>query len=127
MVYDFGSTAWVQSNGLQALIGMRQLPEYEKAQCASEDACRQLFYYDENDLFYPLNPTLTLDEDEQDEYDSIMGAISTYAEEEMLKFFTGAKSMDEYDAFVETLKSMGIERATELENEAYEKYAANFK
>ncbi len=127
MVYDFGSTAWVQSNGLQALIGMRQLPDYEKAQCASDDACKQLFYYDENDLFYPLNPTLTLDEDSQDEYDAIMGAVATYAEEEMLKFFTGAKSMDEYDQFVETLKSMNIERATELQNEAYEKYAANFK
>lgn len=126
MVYDFGSTRWVQSNGCQALIGMRQLPDYERAQAASDDACRQLFYYDDANLFYPLNPTLTLNDDVQDEYDAIMSAACTYAEEEMLKFFTGAKSMDEYDSFVETLKGMNIDRATELINEAYATYNANF-
>ena len=127
MVYDFGSTAWVHANGCQALIGMRQLPDYERAQAASDDACRQLFYYDEANLFYPLNPTLTPADDVQDEYDAIMSSACTYAEEETLKFFTGAKSMDEYDAFVATLKSMNIDRATEIINEAYATYSANFQ
>ena len=113
-------------NGCQAYIGMRQMPEYEIAQAGSDEACYQLLYYDNNNLYYPMNPVLTMDEDSKDRYDAIMEPIISYADEELIKFITGDRSMDEFDSFVNKIISMGIEEAEELQNNAYEKYKSLF-
>lgn len=125
-VIEEGATEWVMKNGCQAYIGMRQLPEYEKAQAVSDEACYQLFYYDNNDMFYPMNPTLTMDEDSKDRYDTIMEPIISFVDDELIKFITGDRSMDEFDAFVNKVENMGISEATELQNKAYKKYMSFF-
>lgn len=125
-VVEEGTTEWVMRNGCQAYIGMRQMPEYETAQAGSDAACYQLLYYDNNNLFYPMNPVLTMDEDSKDRYDAIMEPIISYVDEELIKFITGDRSMDEFDSFVNKINSMGIEEAEELQNDAYEKYKSLF-
>ena len=40
------------------------------------------------------------------------------------KFISGAESLDNFDAFVEQLKNLGIERAIEIQQKAYDAYLA---
>ncbi len=119
-----GMVNWIRGNGLQALIGMRQMPEYEKASCATEDVKRQLFEYVEKDYFYPINPELTFTPEEKDVYDVKMSSIKTYAQEELLKFFIGSRPIGEFDAFVSRVNELGLEEMTGIVNKAYDRYKA---
>ena len=38
------------------------------------------------------------------------------------KFASGAESLDNFDAFVEQLKNLGLERAIEIQQKAYDNY-----
>lgn len=119
-----GLVTWIRSNGMQPLIGIRQLPEYEAASCANEDVKNQLFNYVDNGYFYDINPTLVLTEDEQDSYDSVMSAIKIYVDEELLKFIIGSRPIDEFDSFADRIREMGIDTAIDLENQAYSRYSS---
>jgi putative aldouronate transport system substrate-binding protein len=117
-----GMVNWIRGNGLQALIGMRQMPEYEKASCATDDVRKQLFDYVDNDYFYPINPELTFTTEEKDVYDVKMSSIKTYAQEELLKFFIGSRPIEEFDDFVNRINELGIEEMTGIVNQAYGRY-----
>lgn len=62
--------------------------------------------------------------DEAMEVSEIMTPIYTYADEMVSKFIIGTESLDNYDAFVEQLKAMGIERALEIKQAGYDRFAA---
>lgn len=47
--------------------------------------------------------------------------LNTVFEQEIDKFITGVRSMDEWDDFVEELKSMGVDEVEEIYNTAYER------
>lgn len=117
-----GIINWIRSNGMQPLIGMRQLPEYEAASCLNDDVRKQLFYYVNNNYFYPYNPSLVLKEEEKDLYDLKMSPILTYVNEEILKFLVGVKPIDQFDNFVARIQEMGIEDMLLLKNQAYDRY-----
>lgn len=119
-----GTILYNRVNGMQALIGMRQLPEYEAASCINDDVKQQLFNYVDNDYFYPINPSLTLTEAEEEIYSVKMSAINTYVQEELIKFFIGTRSLDEFDNFVQRVKELGIDEMTTLKNQAYERYVS---
>ena len=119
-----GLVTWIRSNGMQPLIGIRQLPEYEAASCANDDVRDQLFNYVNNNYFYDINPSLVLTEDEQDKYDAVMSAIKIYVDEELLNFIIGTTSIDKFDDFVEKINEMGIQDAIDLENQAYARYTS---
>ena len=85
---------------------------------------RQLFDYVEKDYFYPINPELTLTEEEKDTYDVKMSSIKTYAQEELLKFFIGTRPIEEFDAFTSRIKELGVEEMAALKNQAYDRYKA---
>ena len=42
----------------------------------------------------------------------------------VLKFITGAEPLDNFDQYVETIKSLGIEEALAMKQEGYEAYMA---
>jgi len=119
-----GTILFNRRNGLQALIGMRQMPEYEAASCINEDVKQQLFDYVDNDYFYPYNHNFTLTEAEEEIYSVKMSAINTYVEEELLKFFIGTRPIDEFDSFVQRVNELGIDEMTTLKNQAYDRYKA---
>ena len=119
---DGGITKWIRTNGLQALMGMRQMPEYEAASCANEDVKKQLFDYVDNDYFFSINPTLTLTEAEQEMYDIKMSTIKTYVDEELIKFFIGSRPIEEFDSFTARVKELGIDDMTVLKQQSYERY-----
>ena len=67
---------------------------------------------------------LTMTVDEGTEYSSLFTDISTYVDECNVKFIMGQMSLDDYDAYRDTLKKMGIERCIELQQAALDRYNA---
>ncbi len=64
---------------------------------------------------------VTMSEAEQDEYSSVMSDITTYVAEYTVNTIMGQDTQD-FDAFRKQLKSMGIERATELKQAGVDRY-----
>lgn len=68
----------------------------------------------------PITPTV----EESSEFSTIMNEINTYRDEMTLKFILGTEPLENFDAFVETINSMNLDRALEIENAALERYNA---
>jgi len=60
--------------------------------------------------------------DESEEYNRTVSDIATAAAEQSLRFVTGDRPLSEYDSFIEDLKSMGLDRLTEIKQAAYDRY-----
>lgn len=67
-------------------------------------------------------PLMYNTEEEQKRLDVLMTDIDKYTETMAAKFYTGEASLDEYDKFVETLKSMGIDEVTAIYQAAYDRW-----
>ena len=68
-------------------------------------------------------PPITPTQEEGTEYASIMNDINTYADEMTSKFIMGTEDIETgFDKYIETLNQMGLERATEIQNAALERY-----
>jgi putative aldouronate transport system substrate-binding protein len=67
-------------------------------------------------------PPFQLSAENQERLSEIMTSVNTYCSEMVLKFITGAESLDNFDAYVEKIKAMGIEEAIQMEQEGYENY-----
>lgn len=55
-------------------------------------------------------------------YASIMNDIDTYKNEMIVKFIMGAESLDKFDEYVATMKSMGIDEAIQMQQSGLERY-----
>ena len=64
---------------------------------------------------------LSATEEQTSRLSSIMADINTYVDEQANRFIMGLASLDEYDAFVEQLKAMGVEEAIEIKQAIYDK------
>ena len=62
--------------------------------------------------------------EETDELNRIMTDINTYREEMTYKFITGQEPLDNFDAFVEQIRSQGIEEAIQIKQDALNRYLA---
>ena len=59
---------------------------------------------------------------ESEEYNRVCSDIATASSEQSLRFVTGDRSLDEYDAFLAELEKMGLSRLTALKQAAYDRY-----
>lgn len=87
------------------------LPEQKEAMKNWLDA-------DHSKILPPITPT----SEESSTYASIMTDIDTYKSEMVNKFIMGAEPMENYDKFVETIKSMGIEEAIKIRQAGLDRY-----
>lgn len=71
-----------------------------------------------------LLPAITPTTEESKEFAAIMNEIKTYRDEMTLKFMLGTADLSEFDTYVENMKSMGLDRALEIQNSALERYQA---
>lgn len=85
----------------------------------SRDA-NEMWFGADNTLLLPL---LNLTDEESDQLASIMNEVDTYNDEMFVKFIIGSEPIENFDRFVETIKAMGIEEATAIEQAAYDRYA----
>ena len=69
-------------------------------------------------------PPITPNAEESKEIARIMTEVNTYRDECTLKFILGTMDMSEWDNYVSTIKSMGIDKVLEMENAALERYNA---
>lgn len=67
-------------------------------------------------------PPFQLDAEDQTRRTEIMTDCNTYTNEMVLKFITGAESLDNFDEFVNMIQSMEINEAIELTQKAYDQY-----
>jgi len=75
------------------------------------------------DLPYPRTITgLSFTSDEGTTKATIMNDINTFISENVARFIVGDKSFDEYDAFVDQIKSMDIDKVVEIYKDAYTRY-----
>lgn len=68
----------------------------------------------------PSGVTMTAEEGEL--HNNIYSDIDTYVSENLLKFYLGEKSLDEWDAFIDDIYSMNIEACIQYEQDAYDRY-----
>lgn len=71
-------------------------------------------------FIYPTAAATTSDEAE--ELAAIVTPMETYVYEEVAKFITGARSMNEWDQFAAQLEAMGVSRAVEIKQTVYDRY-----
>lgn len=91
------------------------------AQMSVEDPDHSYDTWKTDNLKHVL-PPLTLSTEESKEYAKIISDVNTLVDETSLKIILGTQSPDTYDSFVETLKSLNIQRAIEIQQAAYDRY-----
>lgn len=106
--------------------GQANLPEYIDQYYAEESQkeANVIFNkFSEASAKYSM-PPVTATADESKELGNIMSQISTYRDEKVVAFITGAESLDHYDDFVAEIKNLGIDRAIEIKTASLERYRA---
>lgn len=76
------------------------------------------------DDLHKIATLVSMTSDESREYTDIFNKVMNYASSEVYAYIFGEKSFDTYDDFIATLKKLGIERAIEIKQAAYDRYAA---
>ncbi|PWT26011.1 extracellular solute-binding protein [Butyrivibrio fibrisolvens] len=89
-----------------------------------QDALKAYDEFDKDKFDLMLPPCMTMTDAENTEYVTLYTDIQTLARENTVKFITGEKSLDEYEAFVEQLRSYNIDRCIELQQAALDRYNA---
>ena len=69
-------------------------------------------------------PPIALTSDEAEEQGALLTEINTYSDEMILRFIIGAESLANYDEYVAGLKSLGVDRAIEITQDAYDRYVS---
>jgi putative aldouronate transport system substrate-binding protein len=67
-------------------------------------------------------PPVTLTAEESSKTASIMNDVKTYRDEMINKFIMGAEPIENFDKFVQTIKSMGIEEAVKARQAALDRF-----
>lgn len=75
-----------------------------------------------NDYSYSYPNGATLNEDEKEVYSDIYPEIKSYVEEMTVKFIMGLELMDNYDNFLATLDTLGVQEVVDAYQNAYDRY-----
>jgi len=67
-------------------------------------------------------PLVTHTVEESSSLAKTMSDVKSYADSMYLKFITGVESIDNFDKYMEQMKSLGIEKAIETKQNAYNRY-----
>ena len=102
---------------------IQQYGYFEQYTQQPEQKAALKLFADTDGIKYCL-PNITPTQEESKEYAAIMNDINTYRDEMEVKFILGTESLDNFDKYVETIESMGLSRALEIQNAALERYNA---
>jgi len=116
-------THWGRGNMSGAFV---QDPNYIIQYYETEQQKEALsIWNDESDSQKTLIPPITLTEEESKRYTVLNGQVDTYIKEQRAKFITGEGDVQtEWDSYIETLKSLGIEEMISIYQAALERYNA---
>ncbi len=114
----------IRTFGCQMGIGYKQNFDYEK-QWMNQIAVDGMEMYEEGNWFAEKMPPVTMQMSaaEREEYTTLKTNIETYYDECFQKWILGSLDFDaNYDKFVKEVKTLGIDRLLDLQNEAYVRY-----
>lgn len=83
--------------------------------------------WNQTDFSHRYPPTATLTTEEGAELAALLSDLTTYRDENVLKFIIGSEPLDNYPQFVETIQKMNIERALEIKQAAYDRLQARLQ
>jgi len=83
-----------------------------------------VIWEESSDAEWVMPSDVSMTAEEGSEFSRIMGDIDTYATEMTTKFIIGAESLDKFDEYVETIKSMGLDGAIAVRQAALDRYNA---
>ena len=73
----------------------------------------------DNSLLLPLTyPTV----EESSSFSNVMSEVNTYESEMFIKFVMGQESFDNFDKYVQRIKSMGIDKAIQIQQASLDRY-----
>ena len=77
-----------------------------------------------NDYTYSFPNGATLNADEQEVYSDLYPEIKSYVEEMTVKFIMGLEPLDNFDSFLATLDSLGVQEVVDAYQSAYDRYVS---
>lgn len=102
-------------------VGDSRFSEQYTSRPQQQEASATFSQYQQN-AYKTRLPLISHTPEEGNELSTIMAETTTYRDEMFLKFVMGSESLDKFDAYVEQLKKMNIERAIEMKQAAVERY-----
>ena len=105
----------------QYSIVMMRSDAFVQLNSAFDEQAQAMKTWSEADLSR-LMPTLSISQEEQSEITKVMDDIYTYRQECINKFVMGVEPLEKWDDAVAKIKSMGIDRAIEVYQTAYDRY-----
>lgn len=99
-------------------------PEADRQWHADPEQAQAMSVWIQADHAKELPPSL-LRAEEQAEYAYIMTDLGTYKDEMVNKFIMGVEPLDRFDAYVEKLVQLGVEKAVAIYQTAYDRYLKN--
>lgn len=106
--------------------GLCELPNYTRQYYQLEEqreSAQNYNKYADNVAKYVMPPIAATPE-ESKEQAIILGEVNTYIEEKFIGFVTGVEPLKNFDAFVEAIKELGIERVVEIKQAGVDRYNA---
>lgn len=106
--------------------GLCELPNYTKQYYQLEEQRKSAEIYNkyaENAGKHAM-PPIVATSDESKEQATILTEVTTYLDEKFVGFVTGVEPLENFDAFVEGLKGLGIERVVEIKQAGVDRYNA---
>lgn len=115
---------YLRSLGSQYRAGYVQSADYEYATMNDAGKAANELYNSHEEWFEEAKlPDLKLSKDALDEYKSIMSGITPIVFEKLQSWVLGSGDIEaEYDDFVKELKERNIDRAVEIQQEAYDNF-----
>lgn len=86
---------------------------------------RMMWDGDENEQNYLRMLPISLTTEEANERADLMIQVTTYVNEMMLKYITGAESLDTFDQFIAETQIRGLDKALEITQTAVDRYLAD--
>jgi len=82
--------------------------------------CIDEWMKDDPKYFYPEWVSLTIEEDK--ERSRIEANLETYRQEMTFKFITGQESLENFDAYVESMRAMGLDECIQIKQDGLDRY-----
>ncbi len=99
-----------------------QAEEYAEQYYTTQEQKDAIVIWSDTNMAKHVLPPVTATPDESKETATYLADITTYRDQETIKFINGDRSFDEWDDYVATIESMGLAKVLELKEAALARY-----
>lgn len=99
-----------------------QDPRYMEQSASLPEQKEALQLWSDNDADQTQMPRILLTTEESDKIARIKSDLDTYTSESFMSFILGTMSIDDYDAYLNQLKTIGVDEYVKVYQDAYDRY-----